>query len=204
MRREEMPSMEVRSLHCPNCGASLNITPATTGAICAYCGSRLEIRTGPSGQPQVMLESIKSDTSLLATKTARDHLSNELERMLPEYQQLMSQVECGSRQARIQKKQANNARFFWVLSLVGIISLAISAAISKPSDALLGGIGCLGPIWMVSFIISLSSRDEAKRITRMLETVHQPRLAKLNQEAKSIQERIDELDARMNRLAREI
>jgi len=71
--------MSVESIQCPECGSSLEVERSDSFTVCTYCGSRLRVTEGASGDLMGILDQIKADTSILAKRAALEHAREQLE-----------------------------------------------------------------------------------------------------------------------------
>jgi hypothetical protein len=70
--------MSIEAVQCPKCGAPLELPAGLGNAFCTFCGASLQITHGSSGHAMATLADIKTDTEVIATKAAMDHLRENL------------------------------------------------------------------------------------------------------------------------------
>jgi DNA-directed RNA polymerase subunit RPC12/RpoP len=186
--------MEEKSLECPRCGAPLKVTPETTAMVCAYCSSRLAIRTDSSGQRRAVVEATPTDTPPPAAGPAQEHLSQELQRVMAERQLLMASFERQSRLVQDQQREATRLRTLgWVMLGIALLPL-LAAILSLPEY--LPWVLLFGPASLFAFLLSAHTRREASRTAQTIETMVQPQLMQLDEQVSSLRTRLGELPAR--------
>lgn len=84
--------MDVKCLHCPQCGGPVEAASTGTSAICGYCGSNLRVTTGAHGRAEAVAEGMRTETSLIAKQAAINHLQERLMTFQGEKEQLVASM----------------------------------------------------------------------------------------------------------------
>jgi hypothetical protein len=155
--------------------------------------------TDPPDHPQIMQESIKSDMPLIAMKMAREHLRHELDAQSMRVRELKELVASRSDALDDLARSLLMVSFAMWITL-GISLIGIVVVIARTPNCLPFGLY----VGLVPLVLAMEVRlkqNKAKTITLDKETIMNTQLAPLNREVDSIQARIADLDARINRLA---
>jgi predicted RNA-binding Zn-ribbon protein involved in translation (DUF1610 family) len=84
--------MSLDRVQCPSCGG--HVSPEGRDAFhCSYCGAKLVVRRGASGNLMADLETIRQDTALLARQTAEQHLRKQLKDRLADLARVKQRCE---------------------------------------------------------------------------------------------------------------
>ncbi len=106
--------VDLDRLQCPGCGATLTAEGRDT-LFCSYCGAKLKVKTGASGNPMAVLDGIKDDTSLMAKKVAMQHLEEELISLKKQQEALQQRKET------LEKAESENGCLF-VMAVLGLMA----------------------------------------------------------------------------------
>lgn len=128
--------MSIQRLQCPSCGA--NITTDGRGSLfCSYCGAKLRIKTGASGNPMAMLDGIKEDTSLMARRSALAHVEEELSRLEAEREKTIQSYKAQNAEAEEEGDRGCFA-FAPMLLLFAGIGLVAQFAYGRAAQGIVG------------------------------------------------------------------
>ena len=70
--------MDVKCLHCPQCGGPVEAASTGASAMCGYCGSKLRVTMGAHGPAEAVAEGTRTETTLIAKQAAINHLQGRL------------------------------------------------------------------------------------------------------------------------------
>ncbi len=184
--------MSLERLQCPSCGAAVDPGGRDT-CFCSYCGARLRIRQGASGNAMATLDGIKEDTSLLARQAALAHLEKELHALGP------------SRDALVQHCEAERGRFAasprpsGCLATLAVLTLTAAGAVLLFTHLGLRYAAGLLVAGIAGFAVSsaILRREQAR-----LETELQPyraRIEEIDRKADAIRQKMAALKAELDR-----
>ncbi len=212
--------MRIEFMQCPKCGSPLEVEPTARSATCTYCGSRLRVTRGASGHPVAVLSDIKDDTAIIAKQTAINHLRNRLRNLLQERGRLEQEG-----QSRVKAAEATvstslreplelgdmgrTLMFLGALFFVGGVYGISQRALSDVGlICFVAGFAvfCFGSL--LCYVGETRYKKKQQRLVseaqREVREKYDSLIPELDEKARSTQARIAELEADMDRLAREL
>ncbi len=190
--------MAVESIQCPNCGSPLEVGATDRVATGGDCRARLSITKGASGYPLAVLDDIKVDTALIARETAVRRLERNLADLRRERDALIVEGEHPPR-------SATSAMGFKVLLIVVIAVVAVPAfRVLMRLGTRLGLVVVLVAVALVLLLYLVFEGDGRKPRRNRPHREREQRLRDMTEEIVHTEQRIETIEAEIDRLTAEL
>lgn len=137
--------MKLVSVTCNNCGAPLEIPPATRFVTCGFCSSRLEVHHSGSALYTHVLEQLKEQTRQIAVDVEVLKRQNELEQLDREWMMERERFQSRSRDGRYHVPTVTGSVVGAAIAVgFAIFWIAMASAMRAPTPFVLFGILFVG------------------------------------------------------------